>query len=105
MRLPKGATMKIAPLPALVFTLGIAALAIPAVHLVAQVPQSAPAGPVFEVVSIKPNTSGQVGSTLNQRPDGGFAITNVTAAALIVRAYPAVNPMNIAGLPDARAST
>jgi hypothetical protein len=50
------------------------------------------AGPTFDVVSIKrhipePGPQG-FNSTQNQRPDGGFAMTNIPAAILISRAYP-----------------
>jgi uncharacterized protein (TIGR03435 family) len=65
-------------------------------------PQSSPAGPTFEVVSIKRNVTEQaagrpVGSNVIQRPDGGFTMTNIPLGTLISRAYPFAAPM--VGLP------
>jgi uncharacterized protein (TIGR03435 family) len=62
-----------------------------------------PAGPTFDVVSIKRHIPepGSLGfnSTQNQRPDGGFTMTNIPAAILISRAYPPNAPVDMAGLP------
>ncbi len=75
--------------------------------VVARIPQAAAppiAGPVFDVVSIRPTAPGSggrpVNSTDNQRPDGGFSITNVFVPTLIARAYPIGVPADIIGLPE-----
>jgi uncharacterized protein (TIGR03435 family) len=60
--------------------------------------QSPPTGPTFEVVSIKRNVAGQLGSKVNQRPDGGFTMTNIPAGTLISRAYSQA-PIDMVGLP------
>lgn len=64
-----------------------------------QAPLSSPAaaGPRFEVVSIKRNTTNVPGS--NQRPDGGFTMVAVPVGTLISRAYPPAAPIDIVGLP------
>lgn len=56
----------------------------------------APAGPTFEVVSIKRNLSHEVGSRWVDRPDRGFTATNISVSVLIARAYPATE---LIGLP------
>jgi uncharacterized protein (TIGR03435 family) len=62
------------------------------------------AGPTFDVVSIKKNTSGSLGSNgSSERPDGGFTLLNVPITTLIARAYPAQMPIPVSlltGLPD-----
>src|SRR5262245_64946802 len=51
--------------------------------------QSAPAGPQFDVVSIKPNVGGALpAGPPNFRPDGGFTMIRVPISVLIGRAYP-----------------
>lgn len=81
------------------------ALVIPAatVAALAQVPQAPPSGPTFDVVSIKrhipePSPRG-FSSTQNQRPDGGFTMTNVRISTLIYRAYPEATSAGLVGLP------
>jgi uncharacterized protein (TIGR03435 family) len=65
-----------------------------------QVPAQNPAtGPAFEVVSIKRNTTGQLGSNVNPRPDGGFTMTNGVVGTLIARAYSSAVPGDMIGLP------
>jgi uncharacterized protein (TIGR03435 family) len=66
--------------------------------------QTLPAGPTFEVVSIKRNVTDQtagrpVGSKVNQRPDGGFTMTNIPVGMLISRAYPFAAPIDMVGRP------
>jgi uncharacterized protein (TIGR03435 family) len=68
---------------------------------------SVPAGPTFEVVSIKRSAAAQsadpivrLSSSQNQRPDGGFTMTNIAAGTLIARAYPPAVPADMIGLPD-----
>jgi uncharacterized protein (TIGR03435 family) len=62
--------------------------------------QSQSVEPTFEVVSIKRNTAGIFSSnTVNQRPDGGFTMTNFPAGTFIARAYPPTIPADIVGLP------
>ena len=59
------------------------------------------AGPTFDVVSIKRNTSGALGSNgSGERPDGGFRLLNAPLALLIGRAYPPSVPADMVGLPD-----
>jgi uncharacterized protein (TIGR03435 family) len=59
------------------------------------------AGPTFDVVSIKKNTSGALGSNgSGERPDGGFRLLNIPAGILLSRAYPPVVPLEMVGLPD-----
>jgi uncharacterized protein (TIGR03435 family) len=59
-----------------------------------------PAGPAFEVVSIKRNTSNATnGGIVNQRPDGGFTMVNAPVILLIARAYPPAVPAEMVGLP------
>jgi uncharacterized protein (TIGR03435 family) len=65
--------------------------------------QSPPPGPTFDVVSIKRHVQ-QPGpqafnSTQNQRPDGGFTMTNVRIVTLIYRAYPEATNAEPVGLP------
>jgi uncharacterized protein (TIGR03435 family) len=61
--------------------------------------------PTFDVVSIKRHIPGPgplaFRSTQNQRPDGGFTMTNTRITILIARAYPdaAVLPTDIVGMP------
>jgi uncharacterized protein (TIGR03435 family) len=65
--------------------------------------QSEAAGPTFDVVSIKRNTSeigpGYRSNFAQWRPDGGLTIINVTVGNIIARAYPGTVPADIAGLP------
>jgi uncharacterized protein (TIGR03435 family) len=65
-----------------------------------------PVGPTFDVVSIKRHIPGPGAATVfsgtqNQRPDGGFTMTNTRIVILIARAYPEaiVLPTDIVGLP------
>jgi uncharacterized protein (TIGR03435 family) len=54
-----------------------------------QTPSPPPAGPTFDVVSIKRNTtSTPVVPPPILRPDGGFTMTNIPVIALINQAYP-----------------
>lgn len=66
--------------------------------------QSSPTGPTFEVVSIKRSVTDRadarsLGSNVNQRPDGGFTMTNVFVGTLVSRAYPPAGPIDMVGLP------
>ena len=64
-------------------------------------PPSAAAGPTFEVVSIKKNTAGGLGSSgSSERPDGAFTLLNIPVGILISRAYPPAVPADMVGLPD-----
>lgn len=56
-------------------------------------------GPTFDVVSVKPNTGGALGSVVNERPDGGFTMSNLPVAVLVGRAYPPAVPIDMQGLP------
>lgn len=53
----------------------------------------------FEVASIKPNRSGSESSTLNIQPGGRWSGVNITAQALILRAY-RIQPSQLIGAPD-----
>jgi uncharacterized protein (TIGR03435 family) len=44
-------------------------------------------GPRFEVVSIKPNTSGSPAISMRQMPDGGYSMVNGSVRSLISAAY------------------
>ena len=60
-----------------------------------------PAGPTFDVVSIKLNTSdNRPTSPPVERPDGGLRMTGVPVSVLIARAYPPAVPIDMVGLPD-----
>jgi uncharacterized protein (TIGR03435 family) len=55
----------------------------------------------FDVVSIKRNTSGALGSNgSNERPDGGFRMLNIPVGILLSRAYPPAIPLDMVALPD-----
>lgn len=70
------------------------------VSMQARAQSSAPAGPTFDVVSIKRNTTNALGSNgSSQRPDGGFTLLNVPVTTLIGRAYPVGVPADYVGLP------
>jgi len=60
-------------------------------------------GPTFDVVSIKRHIPepGPLGlnQMQNQRPDGGFTMTNFPVSTLIARAYPPTLPVDIVWLP------
>src|SRR5262245_57368711 len=56
-------------------------------------------GEAFEVASIKPNRSGSESSTLNIQPGGRWTGVNITAQALILRAY-RIQPSQLIGAPD-----
>ena len=66
---------------------------------------AAPAGPTFDVASVKrhvtPAGAGpveQFNSTVRQSPDGGLTMLNVPAGTLVARAYSAA-PVDMVGLP------
>jgi len=79
-------------------------IAIVATGLVLTAAQSPPAGPTFEVVSIKRNAASQSGRFENpinqQRPDGGFTMTRVAVGVLISRAYEPASPGEMVGMPS-----
>jgi uncharacterized protein (TIGR03435 family) len=58
-----------------------------AVVVSAQDPVPAPAGPAFEVVSVRRNVSGQTRGTFRVPPKGLVSFTNVTLRGLIGEAY------------------
>jgi len=58
-----------------------------------------PAGPRFDVVSIKPNTSAALGSNgSGPRPDGGLTMLNIPVGVLVGQAY-GTPPVDMVGLP------
>jgi uncharacterized protein (TIGR03435 family) len=57
------------------------------------------ASPAFEVISVKPNKSGEAGARVGMSPNGRFQATNVTLLALIRNAYN-VRPFQISGGPN-----
>ena len=78
-------------------------LAAAAFHDAAGYAQAPPAGPTFDVVSIKPSPP-QTGPTfrvniLTPRPDGGVTLTQTPVALLITRAYSGTNVADMVGLP------
>jgi uncharacterized protein (TIGR03435 family) len=78
---------------------GIAA----AVALHAQSPAPAAQDPVFDVVSIKVNTSADGRISIRSRPDGGFSMTNGTLQLLLGQTFPG-STQDIVGMPDWAAS-
>ncbi|HEY1304677.1 MAG TPA: TIGR03435 family protein [Vicinamibacterales bacterium] len=84
--------------------LALVFVAIVATGLVLTAAQSPPAGPTFDVVSIKRNAASQAGRFENpinqQRPDGGFTMTRVAVGVLISRAYDPASPGEMVGLPS-----
>lgn len=68
--------------------------------ILAQAPAVPAGGPRYDVVSIKRNTSGALGSngSVPQRPDGGFIMLNIPIGTLVGRAYE-VAPIDMVGLP------
>src|SRR5215510_11457062 len=79
-------------------------VAVVATGLVLTAAQSPPAGPTFDVVSIKRNAASAAGRFENpinqQRPDGGFTMTFVPIMTLVARAYPPHIPIDMVGLPE-----
>lgn len=76
-------------------------LLVAASEVLSQTPTpAAAAGPRFDVVSIKPNTSAALGSngSTPQRPDGGFNMLNVPAGYFVGQAYDTA-PIDMVGLP------
>jgi uncharacterized protein (TIGR03435 family) len=60
----------------------------PAARVAAQSPAvNRGARPAFEIASIKPNHSGEMGSRTGTRPGGLFIATNVSLKAMIMQAY------------------
>ena len=65
--------------------------------------QAPPAGPTFDVVSVKPNAMqpgpGFAGMNMNLRPDGGLTMTRVPVMLLLTLAYQ-MSTADMVGLPD-----
>ena len=81
----------------------VLSLAFTSTVVFAQAPSQPPAGgPTFEVVSIKMNTSGALGSNgSSERPDGGFSLINIPIMILIGRSQvPPIAPIDMVGLPE-----
>jgi uncharacterized protein (TIGR03435 family) len=75
-------------------------MAVATASVLAQAPPPAAAGPTFEVVSIKRNTSNALGSNgSSERPDGGFTLLNIPVITLIARAYAVGVPADYVGRP------
>jgi uncharacterized protein (TIGR03435 family) len=67
----------------------------------AQAPPAAPpSGLTFDVVSIRRHTQQDLGSQIDERPDGGVTLMNIPVTTLIVRAYPGTAPIDMVGLPS-----
>ena len=49
--------------------------------------QTAPVPATFEVASVRPNRSGEPGSSIRRRPGGNFSATNVPVQSLLVPAF------------------
>ena len=75
-------------------SIAVIVVATSASSLMAQAPAGQPQSPTFDVVSIKPNTSGGFGNTA--RPDGGLTLINVPVTTLLTRAY----GIDVGELPD-----
>src|SRR5512134_2391782 len=58
-----------------------------------------PAGPSFEVASVKPNKSGDMRVMFGMQPGGRFTATNAPLAALIRQAYQ-LQSFQLVGAPD-----
>lgn len=65
----------------------------------AQAPAGQPLSPSFDAVSIRPTATGALGSTFNERPNGGFTMTNMPVTTLIGRAYAIGVPADWVGVP------
>jgi uncharacterized protein (TIGR03435 family) len=65
--------------------------------------QLASQAPAFDVVSVKPNTTGAGPLSLRTRPDGSFTATNVTLGILLGQAFPQ-STQDMVGLPEWAAS-
>lgn len=61
--------------------------------------QAPPGQPAFEVVSIKPNTSGGAGFSASTRPNAGWVATNAPTRRIILTAYQ-LRPFQLIGGPD-----
>ena len=70
----------------------LALIAVTGVQLTSQ-------APTFEVVSVKPNTSGAGPLSLRSRPDGGFTATNISLGILLGQAFPQ-STQDMVGLPN-----
>jgi bla regulator protein blaR1 len=55
--------------------------------LLAQVPAPSPSAPAFEVASVKPNQSGELGARLRPGREGGLTAVNMPLRELILFAY------------------
>ena len=60
---------------------------------------SAPQEPRFEVVSVKRNAGGGVGSMMDIQPGGRFSVSNLAVRQVIVRAF-GIQPFQLTGGPD-----
>ena len=60
---------------------------------------SASPEPRFEVVSVKRNASGGMGSMMSIRPGGRFTVSNLAVRQVIVRAF-GIQPFQVTGGPD-----
>lgn len=65
----------------------------------AQTPSSPTPATVFEVVSVKRNTTESGDSSFSQRPDGSLRMVNVSVRTILGRAYPG-SSLDVVGLPD-----
>lgn len=63
-----------------------------------------PAGPTFDVVSVKRNTSDSGSMSTSQRPGGGYVMVGGTIRMLITSAYPTPGSSEVIGLPAWAAS-
>jgi len=80
-----------------------AASLLAAIGIVASLRAQTPVAPAFDVASVKPNQSLEVGTTLGFQPGGRFAGMNIRLRALIAAAYGTPQPLpiyRIIGGPD-----
>jgi bla regulator protein blaR1 len=95
LNLTGGLKLEHAGMIALVVTILVGVLSAPAIMAQAATETS----PSFEVVSIKPNRSGN-GPISRQFPASGFSATNITAKELIIIAYKLTSDDQLSGAPS-----
>ena len=83
-----------------VVTVALLVVAAATQDLFSQAPAQPTSGPVYEVVSIRRNTTGAIGAAETWRPDGGFTMPNSSIGLLIARAFAPVAPIDMVGLPS-----
>jgi len=84
-----------------VLILAAAPISAGAMHSAQVTPQPSDASPLaFDVASIKPNTSGVSGITLETQPGGRLNVVNNPLSNIIRNAYNSIRPFVLQGGPD-----